>query len=349
MKLNLINGRCIEFKTRVQSLEREITAAIQFIKGIENQYWDVLKSSHNNEDSHLLDALQKMGEKFAHYFNQEKDQIWIAESVAKISAILRQSTSDLNLLANNVLQEIVKRIEASAGAIFVAKEEHSTESVLEMRAGYAIAKKKSNLSEIQHGQGLVGQCFLKGEKIYMTQVPKGYMPVTSGLGEAAPRCILLLPLKLNDQTVGVIELASFTVMTSAQLLYLEKISESVAGAIQSVKETERTEKLLEQSKIMTLELTRREDELQKNVEELKTIREDQLRKQKNLEIAYAEIQEKNKEIEGIQKRETELIESKLKTHQEITDKVITKLKSKIGDLQKKIQVVHPIISSSFSN
>src|SRR6267378_1281418 len=89
MKFNLINGRCIEFKTRVQSLEREITAAIQFIKSIENQYWDVLKNSHNNEDSHLLDALQKMGEKLAHYFNQEKDQIWIAESVAKISTILR--------------------------------------------------------------------------------------------------------------------------------------------------------------------------------------------------------------------------------------------------------------------
>jgi GAF domain-containing protein len=246
-----------------------------------------------------------------------------------------------------VLVEIVKYVGACCGAIFVTKDGLDSESVLAMSAGYAVNKKRKS-EEVASGQGQVGQCFLKGEKIYITQVPNGYLSVASGLGEAAPRCVLLLPLQSSDKTVGVLELASFLPMTSAQLLFLEKISEGIAGAIQAVKEAEKQEKLLEQSKIMTLALTKREEELQHNIDQMNILQENQLRKQNELELAYEKIQEKNKEIEAIQRRETELIESKLQTNQQITDKVIAKLRSKIEELQNRIQMTDTLVTSSLS-
>ena len=89
--------------------------------------------------------------------------------------------------------------------------------VLEMKACYAFDRKKFTEKQVCPGEGLVGTCYPKGEPIYMTEIPDEYITITSGLGDANPRALLICPLKVNDEIFGVIELASFQPLEAYQL------------------------------------------------------------------------------------------------------------------------------------
>jgi hypothetical protein len=336
-------------REKILLLEREKALSIQFIKLIEEQAWDRLSLDKDVEQSSFLNAFLTLGEKIASYSEKEKEQCWIAEGLAKFSALFRNYSSDLNGLSDNVLKELVRQMNANQGALFVLDEREDTGPVMEMKAMYAYNRKKYFSKEIAPGEGLVGQCFLEGDKIYMTRVPENYAHITSGLGEAVPRTILLLPLKWNDRVMGVIEIASFSPFTSSQFVFIEKITEGLAGAIQSVKDSEKTKKLLERSEIITATLKNRENDLGESLKEMRLIQEDQLRKQEEIQKAYDLIQNQKIEIEKIQKRETELIETKLKTQQELADRVINKLKNKIQELQSANQPMQPMMTSFSAN
>jgi GAF domain-containing protein len=319
-----------------QVLDQEVQDAILFIHDMEEQRWDKLSRHQPKDSSPLFDALIRMSEKFAHYTSAEKEQMWIAENVARFSMLIRNGQQDMNQLTDVVLKEIVKCVGANQGAIFVL-ENNGEETLLEMKAAYAYERKKFLEKSVRPGQGLVGQCFLEGEKAYLTQVPRGYVHITSGLGEATPRCLLLLPLRVNDVVIGVLELASFSTFTSTQFSFLDKVIENVASAFVNAKESARMKVLLEQSEKMRYELTSREEEIRKNFEDLKVLQEDQIRKQFELEKANQEIEQQKEEIVKIQKREAELMESKLATQQMLSDRVITKLKSRMEELQAKLK------------
>jgi GAF domain-containing protein len=280
-------------RDKILSLERKRALAIRFTKLIDEQDWDNLRLSKDVEHSILLDAFLKLGEKISFFSEKEKEQRWIAEGLAKLSTVIRNYSTDLNGLSENVLNELVKQVGANQGAIFVLKERENERPILEMKAMYARDRKKNLLKEIDPGEGLVGQCYLDGDKIYVDQVPIDYTHITSGLGEAVPKSLLLIPLKLNDRTTGVIELASFTPFTSAQFVFIDRMTEGIAGAIQSVKDSERTKKLLTESELITAQLQNSEKDLNRSLTEMRLIQEDQARKQAEIQKAYALIQNKS--------------------------------------------------------
>ena len=113
-----------------------------------------------------------------------------------------------------------------------------------MKACYAWDKKKFLNHKIYHGEGLAGQAWQEGDIVYLTEVPQSYIKITSGLGDANPTSVLIVPLKVNDQIFGVVEIASFSVFQDFEIEFVQKIAETIASTISTVKINARTQRLV---------------------------------------------------------------------------------------------------------
>jgi|GEM_PF-6956620 transcriptional regulator with PAS, ATPase and Fis domain len=119
----------------------------------------------------------------------------------------------------------------------------------------------------------------------MTDVPSSYINITSGLGDAPPRSIMILPLKTEQQIVGILEIASFQEFEKHEQELLTELANRLGSVIESIKMQEKTQKLLEQSQEMTEQMQAQEEEMRQNMEELQATQEEMERNQKSLNEA----------------------------------------------------------------
>jgi PAS domain S-box-containing protein len=233
------------------------------------------KSIISEKNEEILNQYIKEVEK-AH--EEDKKRKWTSDGLAQFAEILR-SEADFKVLSLQVISNLVKYLGASQGALFTVNENLRGELKLELSACYAYGRVKSFESDILEGEGLIGQCFLEKETIFLLEVPDDYLKIKSGLGEAKPSCLLVVPLKLNDIIEGVIEIASFEVLEDHQIAFVEKVAESIASVFTRVRITDRTKMLLDQSQQQTEELRAQEEEVRQNLEELMATQEEMERKQ----------------------------------------------------------------------
>jgi len=237
-------------------------------------------------------SLQKAEKEQSLRTREEEQRNWGTAGLAKFAEILRRDNNDMEALSYNVISNLVKYLGINQGGIFVLNEtDNEADRVLEMKACYAFDRKKFADKQITPGEGLVGTCYLEGEPIYMTDVPNEYIAITSGLGDANPRAILICPLKVNDHIFGVIELASFHPFELYQLDFVNKVSESIAATISTVNVNIRTNRLLEQTKLQAEEMANQEEELRQNMEEMQATQEESRRRESELNETLVKMQE----------------------------------------------------------
>src|SRR5678815_1602542 len=136
-------------------------------------------------------------------------------------------------------------------------------------SSYAYRERKNVSNTFELGQGLVGQCALEKETILLTRVPPDYIQISSGLGEAPPLNIIVLPVLFEGEVKAVIELASFHPFSAIHQLFLNQLMESIGVVLNMIIANMRTEQLLLQSQSLTTELQSQSKELQQQQEELK--------------------------------------------------------------------------------
>ena len=214
---------------------------------------------------------------------EESKNKWYNEGMAKFAEILRHNTSNLNDFAYETIRNLTKYIDATIGAVFLINNDNPNNIYLELMATYAYERRKYEEKVIRMGEGLLGRCAQEAETIYMTEIPNGYIKIASGLGQNEPSVLLLVPMKINDEVHGVIEIASFESIEEYKIKFIEKIGESFAATISSIKVNIRTAKLLEESRIKSEELASQEEEMRQNMEELQATQEESARKSAEME------------------------------------------------------------------
>lgn len=235
------------------------------------------------EQDVLGNALLDMRDNLSKVAEDDRKRNWSTEGMARFGEILRTNNSDLEKLADEIIGSLVKYLGANQGAIYIIDDNGTEEPTMSMKACYAWDKKKFIDQKIHKGEGLAGQAWQEGDIVYLTEVPQNYIKITSGLGDANPNSVIIVPLKVNDQVFGVVEIASFSDFQDHEKEFVQKVAESIASTISSVKINARTQRLLEESQEMTEQMRAQEEEMRQNMEELQATQEEMQRSQAETE------------------------------------------------------------------
>lgn len=237
------------------------------------------------EESDVLGhALLNMRDNLSKVAEDDTRRNWATEGLAKFADILRGNSEDLAELSYEIISNLVQYVNANQGGLFIldsdsdSTDESLESKFLQLEACYAYERRKYKERQINIGEGLLGQCVLEQETIYMTDIPNDYVAITSGLGEATPRSLLIVPLMVNEEIYGVIEIASFRSFQDHEVQFVEKLAESIASTISGVRINVRTARLLGESQKMTEEMRAQEEEMRQNMEELQATQEEMARK-----------------------------------------------------------------------
>jgi methyl-accepting chemotaxis protein len=252
----------------VDSLEQKV----RFATDIGENKLDTKIGEIDKEDK-LGIALQSMRDSLKVNNEQSALRNWFTQGVAEFAEILRYNDDDTEEFYFTIIKNLVNYLKANQGGIFLIKEDERGEKCLDLMGTYAYERKKFIEKRVEIGEGIVGQCVLEADTIYLEEIPENYIRITSGLGDAAPTSVLVVPLKLNNEVLGVVELASFYRFRQHEIEFVEKVGESIASFIFSYNITLRTKTLLEESQKNEEELKSAEEEMRQNIEELEATQE----------------------------------------------------------------------------
>jgi methyl-accepting chemotaxis protein len=243
-----------------------------------------------SEDDIMGKALIEMRNNLQENAEEERKRIWATTGLAEIGLLLRQSNLSSQELFIQIVRFVVKYVRCNQGAMFILKEDESEEEYLHLVACYAYERRKFLETKIRIGQGVVGQCVLEKSTNYLTEIPKDYINITSGLGSAPPTSLLVVPLKVNEKVCGALELASFNKFERFEIDLIEKLAEQIASTIISVSINEKTRQLLEATQQQAAQMREQEEEMHQNVEELNATQEEMSRKEKEYQDRIQELE-----------------------------------------------------------
>ncbi|HVD98277.1 MAG TPA: GAF domain-containing protein [Cytophagaceae bacterium] len=309
----------MELNERLSNTERNIAFADEISKGNLSMAYELL------EGDHLGESLLKMRENLQAAYEKDQQDKFVNIGMARASEILRLDSNNLEALTNNILNFLIKYLEVNQGGLFVLNNTDPAQPVLELKACYAYNRKKFLEKKVEPGEGLVGQAYIEGQTIYLTEVPASYINITSGLGESNPRGVVIVPLKINDATFGIIEIASFAILEKYKVDFIEKIGESIATSISNAQVNEKTQKLLEESQQQAEMLRSQEEEMRQNMEELATTQE--------------EMERKAIELDQIREEDKKRTDTQLENQKRIMEQALEKFKNSETLLKERIKVL----------
>jgi PAS domain S-box-containing protein len=205
---------------------------------------------------------------------EDHTQNWSTQGIAKFGEILRQNTDNMQEFAYHIISNLVKYIDGNQGGIFILNDDDKEDTFIELLGFYAYERRKYMEKRIDLGVGLIGRCVKEQKTIYLTDLPDDYITITSGVGQAVPNSLLIVPLKVNDKIYGVVELAGFNQFDDYVIKFVEEVGESIASTISTTKVNIRTNQLLEQSQQQSEEMAAQEEEMRQNMEELQATQEE---------------------------------------------------------------------------
>ncbi|HEX3969623.1 MAG TPA: HAMP domain-containing protein [Edaphobacter sp.] len=240
----------------------------------------------SGEVAELKDNINTMIDNLRLTTDRNNEQDWLKTNLARFTGML-QGQRELGTVGRMLLSELAPLVNAQHGLIYQMEEEESETMVL--LSAYS-STSEGHLERIAVGEGLLGQCARDKRRMLINDLPSGTLPIRSGLFEAVPRNVIVLPVLFEDRVKAVIELATLNSFTASHLSFLEQLTASIGIVLNSIEATMQTEALLKQSQQLATELQTQQKELQQTNEQL-------AQKAKQLAEQNAEVERKNQEIE----------------------------------------------------
>jgi HAMP domain-containing protein/signal transduction histidine kinase len=291
----------------VNQLAGNLTAQVRAISEVANAVTKgdltrAIQIEAAGEVAALSDTINQMIVNLRETTLKNTEQDWLKTNLARFSSMM-QGQKDLDTVSRLIMSELTPLVSAHHGAFFLMGNEGEVPT-LKLTATYAYRERKGVPNQFKLGEALVGQCALEKKSILLTKVPSDYIQIGSGLGEAAPLNIVVLPILFEGNVRAVIELASFHPFSEIHQIFLDQLSESIGVVLNVMTANMRTEQLLEQSQKLTQELQNQSSELKDRQQALKLTNSALERQALELEEKArllaeqnAKVEEKNREVE----------------------------------------------------
>ncbi|MEH1903906.1 MAG: response regulator [Nostoc sp.] len=283
------------------ALTRNISVPLKQVSGLAEKMADG-DLSVTLPDSDRLDEIGVLTRTFNQMiFNlrnttQKNDQQnWLKSNLAEFTQML-QGQRNLESVSRMILSNLAPLVGASQG-VFYAMDSIDDQPVLKLLSSYAYKERKYLANQFRLGEGLVGQSALEKQRILLTEVPSDYIRISSGLGEAPPLNIIVLPILFETQVNAVIELASFGPFNELHLTFLEQLSENLGVFLNNIASQVQTQQLLEESVTLTEELQTQQEELQQSNQRLEEQAHELVESQFLVKQSNEELQQLNEELE----------------------------------------------------
>ncbi|MEH2047275.1 response regulator [Nostoc sp.] len=304
------------------ALTRHISAPLKRVSDLAQKLADgdlsvsLPDSDRQDEIGVLTRTFNQMIVNLRNTTQKNDEQNWLKSNLAEFTQML-QGQRNLESVSSLILSNLAPLVGASQG-VFYVMDSIDDQPVLKLLSGYAYKERKNLANQFRLGEGLVGQCALEKQRILLTEVPSDYIRISSGLGEAPPLNIIVLPILFEAQVNAVIELASFGSFNPLHLTFLEQLSENLGVFLNNIASQLQTQQLLEESVALTEELQTQQEELQQSNqrleeqaheleesqflvkqsnEELQQLNEELEEKAELLEVQNREVVRKNQEVE----------------------------------------------------
>jgi len=257
-----------------------------------NHEFEILGTDDNLGKSMNILKEKMIQSKEEHEIRSKEDEIrnWINSGIAKFNDLLRQDNSNITALSYLVIENMVEYINANQGGVFLIEEDEDGEKSINLAASYAYNRKKYNKKKLGISEGLIGTCYQEKKPILLKNIPDDYLEITSGLGQSKPRSLYIVPLKVDEEVLALIEIASFNEFEQHHLDFINKVSDSIAATFVSVRLNMKTVELLKESNRRSEEIAQQEEEMRQNIEEMHATQEELARAKQEEEVRSREMQ-----------------------------------------------------------
>ncbi|WP_310830703.1 response regulator [Paenibacillus pedocola] len=255
-------------------------------------------TADSDELGQLAQSFYTLGMDLHHKTEEERslrlkaeEQAWINTEVSEMVLML-QGSVHLQTAARIFIGRLASAVGGSYGAVYLVQHNQ-----LQFTAGYAFDEASVNREPFRLGSGLVGQCAVDGQMIVMHHLPENYVRVHSGLGEAAPSTLILLPVLYETEVVAVVELALMKELADKELQFIERTGQNMGVLINTLADVARIEELLSETQLQKDELEAQTEELQAQTQELEAQTEELLAQTEELQAQTEELATSNNNLQ----------------------------------------------------
>jgi GAF domain-containing protein len=295
-----------------------------------------LDTGYASGKNKLADSLISMQAKLKDMSMEEQRRQWANDGLAKFVDILRSSNDNISILGDKIISALVQYTGSNQGGLYILNDEDENNKYLELISMFAFNTKKFEKQKIRLGEGILGQTFLEKETTLLTEVPDEYVRITSGLGEANPKALVMVPLKVDTNVYGIVELASFKPYEQYEIDFVQKLAETIASTLASVKAAQKNKTLIEQFQQQTEQMRAQEEEMRQNMEELQATQEEMARKERDYITRIQDLEAKSGASEEATSEKNKLTEEYSRKEQ-IYQQQIMELELKIAQKPRRAE------------